>query len=64
MRVTIDHDRCAIAGECVFSHPALFAFGDDDQPIVLDAAPASPAAQLAARQAAAVCPSGAIAVED
>ena len=52
-----------MSGECCYNHPTLFAFGADDFPVVLVADPATPALQLAARQAAEVCPSGAIHVD-
>ena len=64
MKISIDLERCAMAGECVYNHPTLFGFGDDDHPVVFVADPTSPAQQLGARQAAQVCPSGAIAVEE
>ena len=64
MKISIDLERCAMAGECVYNHPALFGFADDDHPVVLVSEPTLPAQQLGARQAAVVCPSGAITVEE
>ena len=43
--------------------PELFAFDDDDRPVVLVTEPGTPALQLGARQAAEVCPSGAITID-
>lgn len=62
MRVAIDLERCHLAGECVYNHPKLFAFGDDGQPHALVERCDSATQQLAARQAAEVCPSGAISI--
>lgn len=64
MRIVIDHEKCIMAGECVYNHPGLFAFGDDNLPEVLVAEPSTAAQQLGARQAAEVCPSGAITLLD
>ncbi len=64
MRIVIDLDRCFLAGECVYNHPQLFAFDDDNRPVVLVESPDAAALQLGARQAAEVCPSGAIALLD
>jgi ferredoxin len=64
VRIVIDLDRCHLAGECVYNHPQLFAFDDGNRPVVLVEAPDTPMLQLGARQAAEVCPSGAIALLD
>jgi ferredoxin len=64
VHVTIDLTRCVMAGECVYNHPALFAFADDgDHAVALVAEPSTPEQELGARQAAAVCPSGAITID-
>lgn len=62
MRVEIDRGRCAMAGECVYNHPWLFAFGDDDLPVVLVDVLTEAQQRKEANQAVAVCPSGAISV--
>lgn len=60
MRVTIDLEKCIMAGECVYNHPWLFEFSDDNLPTV-KVADLSTAEQVkGARQAREVCPSGAI----
>lgn len=64
MRVTIDLEACIMAGECVYNHPDRFAWGDDDQPVVVEAEIADAEARRAVEQAIAVCPSGAIAIVD
>jgi ferredoxin len=60
MRVLIDRDRCAMAGECVYNHPWLFAFGEDDLPVVLVDVLMTDQQIREGHQAVAVCPSGAI----
>lgn len=60
MRIVIDPDKCIMAGECCYNHPALFEFGDDDCPRVLVGELSTDAQRLEATQAAAVCPSSAI----
>jgi ferredoxin len=64
MRVEIDRGRCAMAGECVYNHPWLFAFDDDDLPIVLVDELTGEQQRKEAYQAVTVCPSGAISVID
>lgn len=63
MRIVVDTERCILAGECVYNHPGLFGFSDAGPPEVL-AQPTTAAQQLGARQAAEVCPSGAITLVD
>jgi ferredoxin len=60
MRVTIDLEKCVMAGECVYNHPWLFEFGADDQPRVMVGELVSDEEKRGARQAREVCPSGAI----
>ncbi|GAA2688300.1 ferredoxin [Streptomyces lunalinharesii] len=60
MRITVDTGRCVGAGQCVLTAPDLFDQDDDGLVTVLD--PASDAPAGAAREAAALCPSGAISV--
>lgn len=64
MNVTVDETRCCGAGQCVLIAPDVFDQRDDDGVVVLlDARP--PREQRgAAREAAAVCPAGAIALTD
>lgn len=51
-----------MAGECVYNHPWLFAFDDDDLPVVLVETLSGDQQTREAHQAVAVCPSGAISV--
>ncbi|MFJ8000820.1 ferredoxin [Streptomyces sp. NPDC096310] len=62
MRVTVDEDRCCGAGTCVLLEPAVFDQRDDDGVVVLREP--RPAAELwpTVREAATVCPAGAIAL--
>lgn len=62
-RIVIDLDACIMAGECIYNHPEVFAFGDDDFPVVLRPEVADDAAEVAAHQAISVCPSGAISIQ-
>lgn len=64
MRVTIDLDKCIMAGECVYNHPWLYAFNDENQPSVKVAVLTSDDQKLGARQSREVCPSGAIELHD
>ncbi|MEY2626290.1 MAG: 4Fe-4S single cluster domain [Actinomycetota bacterium] len=64
MRVRIDHEKCAMSGECVYNHPELFAFDDDDLPRVLVDVLVSDDHVKGARQAREVCPGGAIELLD
>jgi ferredoxin len=64
MHVTIDETKCCAAGQCVLIAPKVFDQREDDGVVILlDADP--PEDQYAAtRQAAAVCPAVAIAVQE
>ncbi|MEU8384579.1 ferredoxin [Streptosporangium sp. NPDC048865] len=64
MNVTVDTGRCCGAGQCVLLAPGVFDQGDGDGVVVLlDPAPAG-SLHAAVREAAAVCPTGAIAVDE
>lgn len=58
-RIVIDLEACILAGECIYNHPALFAWNDDDQPVAL-VDELAPDQVAAVQQAMSVCPSGAI----
>ena len=64
MRVTIDLEKCIMAGECVYNHPWLFEFNDDNLPTVKVPRVAGEEQMKGARQAREVCPSGAIQLHD
>ena len=64
MKVTVDTGKCISSGQCVLTAPGVFDQRDEDGLVVL--LTPSPPAELAGdvRQAAALCPALAIAVED
>lgn len=63
MELSVDRERCIGAGLCALTAPEVFDQDDHDGRVVLlDAAPPDPAAVAATRQAAHLCPIGAITV--
>ena len=60
----IDLEKCILAGECIYNHPALFEWNANDQPVALRPEIHDEADVLAVRQAASVCPSGDIALTE
>jgi ferredoxin len=64
MKIIVDRDKCIGSGQCVMTEPAVFDQDEDDGLVVL--LQASPGAEYAAavRDAAMICPSQAITVED
>jgi len=62
VKIEVDRDRCCAAGMCVLTAPALFDQSEDDGTVVLLDAEPSPEHQESAREAAGLCPSGAIRV--
>ncbi|MFC4057641.1 ferredoxin [Planomonospora corallina] len=64
MNVTVDRDRCCGAGQCVLLAPEVFDQGEDDGVVVLlDPSPGEPL-RAAVREAAGVCPTAAITVDE
>jgi ferredoxin len=64
MRVHVDQEKCCGAGQCVLTAPEVFDQREEDGIVtLLDPTPAQ-SHQKAVREAASVCPSGAITVED
>ena len=64
MRVKVDVEKCYMAGECYYNHPELFRMGDDGTPVVLVDESSDDGLIRHAREAAEVCPAGAIEVTD
>jgi ferredoxin len=64
MRITIDEDKCCGAGQCVLTAPQVFDQREEDGVVLL--LEPSPAADQHAnvREAALVCPAGAIDVQE
>jgi ferredoxin len=64
MKITVDQDKCCGAGTCVLLAPDVFDQRDDDGIVVLlDQAPPQDLHDLV-REAAGVCPAGAIEVHE
>ena len=64
MKVRIDLEKCCNSGECYYNHPELFAMGAQGESVVKRVDLDSPALRRHAQQAAEVCPTAAILVED
>jgi ferredoxin len=65
MRIVADTSRCAGAGQCVLTDPALFDQREDDGTvIVLTPEPASDQQVSRARQAVHICPSQALSLRE
>jgi ferredoxin len=62
MKIEVDQDRCCASGMCVLTDPDLFDQGEEDGTVILLNAEPSPEHHESAREAASVCPSGAIRV--
>lgn len=64
MKLTVDQDVCCGAGQCVLLAPEVFDQREQDGIVVLlDETPAEALHDLV-REAGAVCPAGAISVEE
>ncbi|MEV4472445.1 ferredoxin [Nonomuraea sp. NPDC049504] len=64
MKVTVDQDKCCGAGQCVLLAPDVFDQGEDDGIVLLLEAEPPEGLHAAVREAAAVCPAGAIDVSE
>ncbi|MET8862977.1 ferredoxin [Nonomuraea sp. NPDC004580] len=64
MKVTVDRDRCCGAGQCVLLAPDVFDQGEDDGIVLLLDAEPPEGLHAAVREAAAVCPTGALDVSE
>lgn len=62
MKIEVDLDRCCASGMCVLTDPEVFDQNEEDGTVVLLAAEPSAEHHESARQAAQLCPSGAIRV--
>ena len=65
MRIIADTSRCAGAGQCVLTDPALFDQSEDDGTvIVLQPEPADAQQLTRARQAVHICPNQALSLSE
>lgn len=65
MRIVADTSRCAGAGQCVLTDPALFDQSEDDGTVIVRLPEPADAVQLArARQAVHICPSQALSLRE
>ena len=64
MKVSIDRQKCVLAGECYFNHPELFCKNEKGEPIVIVERLAGEENRIHASQAAELCPAGAISIFD
>ncbi|MEU8248871.1 ferredoxin [Nonomuraea sp. NPDC048916] len=64
MKVVVDRSRCCGAGQCVLLAPEVFDQGEDDGLVVLLEAEPAERLRAAVREAAAVCPTGAVEVSE
>ncbi|MEU8243498.1 ferredoxin [Actinoplanes missouriensis] len=62
LRVAVDRELCCGAGQCVLLAPAVFDQDEDDGIVVLLEAEPAEAYRKVVTEAAAVCPTGAIAI--
>ncbi|MBS2538979.1 ferredoxin [Catenulispora sp. NF23] len=64
MKVIIDQDKCVASGQCVLAAPEVFDQREEDGIVVLLAENPPQDAAEAIREAAALCPALAIALEE
>ena len=65
MRIVADTSRCAGAGQCVLTDPALFDQSEDDGTvIVLNPEPVDARQETRARQAVHICPNQALSLRE
>jgi ferredoxin len=64
MRVIVDQARCCGAGQCVLLAPEVFDQRDEDGIVLLRDAVPPERLRAIVREAASVCPSGAIRLSD
>ncbi|GCB53262.1 ferredoxin [Streptomyces sp. NL15-2K] len=60
MRITVDHERCVGAGQCVLSAPEVFDQSEEDGTSVVREPHPAPEHHDAARRAADLCPGRAV----
>jgi ferredoxin len=64
MKIEADATKCCGSGMCVLTDPAVFDQSEDDGTVIVLVAEPSAEHHAAAREAAALCPAGAITVHE
>ena len=64
MKLIINKELCILAGECYYNHPEILQMGDDGTPVILVEELTTEEQIKHAREAAEVCPAGAISLEE
>ncbi|MGP2439282.1 ferredoxin [Streptomyces sp. JW3] len=64
MKITVDEEKCCGAGQCVLIAPEVFDQRDEDGIVVLLADTPPTERHAAVREAAGVCPAGAIHLDE
>ncbi|GHH61702.1 ferredoxin [Lentzea cavernae] len=62
MKISVDQTRCCGSGMCVLTDPDLFDQSDDDGTVVLLEEHPDAAHEASAKEAAGLCPAGAITI--
>ena len=62
MKISVDRDVCDLHGQCVFTAPAIFSFDEAGELVYREEVGGDEEAK--ARDAASVCPTGAIEVSE
>jgi ferredoxin len=63
MKITVNQEKCCGAGQCVLTAPEVFDQREEDGVVVLLNPCPDPDQQAAVREAATVCPAGAITLD-
>ncbi|MEW2404134.1 ferredoxin [Streptomyces sp. NPDC046862] len=64
MKVGVDEDKCCGAGQCALLAPEVFDQREDDGIVLLLDPEPAPDRHATVREAAAMCPAGAITLDD
>jgi ferredoxin len=64
MRIIADTDRCIGSGQCVLMDPAVFGLDEEEGIVTLLSPQPTGSAAERAREAARLCPSGALTIDE
>jgi ferredoxin len=64
IKIVVDRGRCISSGQCAATSMEIFDQGEDDGIVILKNAYPGPELEEQARLASALCPSGAISIEE